>query len=251
MLPLDDMPMERPVPLLAATALLGALLAAACASDADLFGTGSGGSGGTGATTSTPTTTSAGGTTSTPTGTETGSATGTATGSTTGTPTGGGGSGGSSTTNCAHDVCELGGALASDCADCVSDVCDADPFCCANRWDYWCVDAAADACSEDCGAGLGDCGAQYGQAPGYVDCGGGAVTCTFGFQNNQYSCGQVCRYDGGECVGAYNNEGQCGFAEELGCQFVGFESALCICSRGCGVGPACPDNQSCSDGSCG
>jgi hypothetical protein len=244
--------MKRTYPIVALCVSVGALLVAACSGDAELFGSGNGtGAGGTGTTTSTTTattTTTGVPTTTTSTGvTTTSSDTG---GTTTTTDTGSGGSGGSSTGSCLHALCEYGLPLVPGCTDCVGAICAADPFCCATTWDYLCIDSALQACGLDCGAAQGDCEPQYQDAPGYLACEQGPATCSFGFDDTQYSCRQICRYFGGECVAAYNDAGGCERAEELGCNFVGYESAICVCSRGCGLGPACTDQQTCNGGSC-
>jgi hypothetical protein len=51
-------------------------------------------------------------------------------------------SGGSSSSGCAHSECTAGSKLTSSCSSCAAAVCGADPFCCDNTWDSYCVQAA-------------------------------------------------------------------------------------------------------------
>jgi hypothetical protein len=58
--------------------------------------------------------------------------------------------GGSANTECAHDICEEGGALQSGCNDCVTSICEADAFCCTNSWDSLCADEVNSVCGQAC-----------------------------------------------------------------------------------------------------
>lgn len=51
---------------------------------------------------------------------------------------------------CAHDFCNVGDPLASNCDACATSVCAADPFCCQTAWDSRCVQEAADGCGLTC-----------------------------------------------------------------------------------------------------
>jgi hypothetical protein len=51
---------------------------------------------------------------------------------------------------CAHDECDAGVALDSDCSSCAAAVCDDDPFCCTTSWDSTCVLAVTPACGIPC-----------------------------------------------------------------------------------------------------
>jgi hypothetical protein len=135
-------------------------------------------------------------------------------------------------------------------------VCNADSFCCNQAqgdWDYWCVDYASGTCGLGCGAALPGCAQQYGNMPGVTPCTENPATCQLGFNNKNQSCNSVCGQRGGECVGTFNNTTTtCGvsWGESLGCDHTGYNSAICICSRGCGIKPACGSPQSCDDGVC-
>lgn len=51
---------------------------------------------------------------------------------------------------CSHDVCELGGPLASGCSSCAQSVCAHLPSCCSNSWSQSCVDNARVLCGARC-----------------------------------------------------------------------------------------------------
>ncbi|HEU4728950.1 MAG TPA: hypothetical protein VFT22_13695 [Kofleriaceae bacterium] len=51
---------------------------------------------------------------------------------------------------CAHDFCNVGDPLASNCDACATSVCAADPFCCTTAWDSRCVQEAASGCGLAC-----------------------------------------------------------------------------------------------------
>ena len=51
---------------------------------------------------------------------------------------------------CEHDVCQLGGALPSNCSSCVTSVCNQDPTCCSFGWDSTCVSWAELLCEMNC-----------------------------------------------------------------------------------------------------
>ncbi len=73
----------------------------------------------------------------------------------------------------------------------------------------------------------------------------------FGFNNSQVSCGTVCQTHGGECLGMFNNNGDCGHSQNTyGCDAVGFQTAICVCTRGCGGNPPCGNGQTCVNGNC-
>jgi len=54
---------------------------------------------------------------------------------------------------CPHDECTVGAALDSSCTPCVTDICLEDPFCCASKWNTYCVDSAKIHCDLCGGAG--------------------------------------------------------------------------------------------------
>ncbi len=51
---------------------------------------------------------------------------------------------------CAHPICTVGAALASDCDPCVTTICATDASCCADAWDQICVDAVESVCAASC-----------------------------------------------------------------------------------------------------
>lgn len=54
---------------------------------------------------------------------------------------------------CPHDECTVGAALDSSCSSCVATVCVEDPFCCASKWNTYCIDIAKIHCDLCGGAG--------------------------------------------------------------------------------------------------
>jgi hypothetical protein len=153
-------------------------------------------------------------------------------------------------------VCEIGEPLENDCSECATDVCATDQFCCNQGdgwWDYWCAEAVSEACGGSCDDGLVACETQYTDADigGYLDCGGSDVMCTIGYNSTQNSCNEVCEQAGGECVAAYNDAGGCNVSnEQINCDFTGYNTAICYCSRGCGLGAPCEGGETCTDGAC-
>lgn len=77
------------------------------------------------------------------------------------------------------------------------------------------------------------------------------MMCEFGANAQTESCQQICADRGGECLDAFNNQGQCGHGSQLSCSTTNFDSVICVCSRGCGGGPACGAAQTCANGMCG
>lgn len=237
------------------TATLGLIAAAvqACAVDVDVFGPGVGGddpsSSSTGGAPSTSSaggapngsTSSVGGTTSSAGGTT--SVGQTASSSATSSSSSGGG-------GCLHDLCAEGPPLMSGCDPCVTQVCQEDAFCCDTTWDAFCVESAQKTCGLDCAPGLPSCEQQYGMGPGYYGCSQSATECLMGANMSLQSCGTICASGGGECLGGFNNQGMCGFGQSVGCGFIGFQTGLCLCSRGCGGGAPCGSGQFCLNGAC-
>ena len=158
------------------------------------------------------------------------------------------GMGGSPT--CAHDICVQGGALQNNCDPCVTQICQGDAFCCDTQWDEICVEQVFSVCGIDCNPTAPDCAAQYNGFPGYYFCSQTGDLCTMGANLNGTNCNQICAAGGGECEAAHNNQGMCGLGQNIGCNTTGFMSAICVCSRGCGNGPACPNGQTCNNGQC-
>jgi len=251
--------MNRLVPIAAAALLFGATVVPACTTNVSVFSEGTGGTvitttedggGGSSSTTSTGT----GGSTSTSS-TGTGGSTSTSstgTGGSTSTSTSGTGGGGGTGPDCPHDICDEGGPLTEACDPCVGQICSQDPFCCDNNWDYVCVSEVWSICQIDCAPNLIDCTSQYsGGTAGYYLCAQTAEICDFGFNNATNSCDTVCQTHGGECLGMFNNQGQCGHSQtNYGCNYTGFSTAICVCTRGCGGNPPCGNGQTCQNGNC-
>lgn len=226
-------------------------IAQACGVDEGLFSeAGSGAGGTTTASDDDDTSSSSGGgdtsTTSSTGGAPSTSSTGGAP-TTSSTSTGGG-------TNCAHDVCDEGAALANGCDDCVTQICQSDAFCCTNQWDQTCVEHVWTICGKDCAPGEIACDAQYQFSPGYnMVCTQEADECELAANITIASCNTICQTGGGECLGAHNDDGSgCGFQQNpaLSCNSMNIMSAVCHCSRGCGQGPPCSINQDCINGQC-
>lgn len=152
---------------------------------------------------------------------------------------------------CDHDVCVEGGPLVSGCDACATSVCNADPFCCDMSWDDLCTYQVLDVCGLDCAPALPDCTSQHMGAPGFQLCGQNADVCDIAFNGATTSCAAICDAAGTECIEAVNNsQGPCGHGQEIGCNAVGYNSAVCVCSRGCGSGQPCAATASCEGGVC-
>lgn len=149
-----------------------------------------------------------------------------------------------------HDVCALGGPLDPACDTCAEAVCQVDAYCCNTEWDLMCFDQVLTECGVDCAAGVLGCDDQYGSVAGYIGCAEGGGTCSFSTSTVSGSCAALCSARGGECVDAYNNDGDCGLAEQTGCNHVGYATEICICSRGCGADDPCTPPAVCQSGQC-
>ena len=151
---------------------------------------------------------------------------------------------------CAHDICDTGPPLQANCEPCAGQICQVDPFCCDQQWDDLCVNQVFSVCNIDCNPTAPSCQSQYNGFPGYYFCAQTGDLCTMGANLNGTTCNQICAAGGGECEGGYNNNGQCGLGQNIGCNGTGLQTAICVCSRGCGGGPACPNGQTCNNGQC-
>ncbi len=235
-----------------ALCLLGVLtvaVAQACGVDDGLFSDAGSGAGGETTTDPQPSASSGGGDGGAPSSSSSGGAPSTsATGGEATTGTGGGGGG------CAHDPCNAGAPLTSGCDDCVTQICAGDAFCCNDQWDELCVDQVWTVCAKDCAPGEIACDAQYQGSPGYgAVCTQGADACQLSANLTVASCNAICEAGGGECLDAYNDDGSgCGYSQfpQIGCNTSTLMSAVCVCSRGCGQGPPCSNNQDCINGQC-
>jgi hypothetical protein len=97
------------------------------------------------------------------------------------------------------------------------------------------------------------CDQQYGSVQFYKLCTESATACNFIAANKVESCGIVCKNEGGECLGAYDNvdgDPTCGKSTVVDCNYVGWYEIVCVCSKGCGTGQACTYPKFCSGGQC-
>jgi hypothetical protein len=169
-----------------------------------------------------------------------------------GSSSGGGGGGGGGTTNCAHPICTIGAALEASCDSCATAVCNAEADCCNTAWNYQCIEAVDDHCGIDCATSVISCADQYAGAPSFHHCEQTSGRCFFQASTQSQSCTQLCTERGGECLDSYNNTNTCGvdWNDHLSCDGTGYNSVICICSRGCGVAAPCSSPQTCSNGQC-
>lgn len=153
--------------------------------------------------------------------------------------------------NCAHDKCDEGVALMNGCDPCVTQVCNYDPFCCTQQWDTQCTFAVQQICQVDCAPGLISCEDQYNAHPSVnFTCNQSGGVCDLNASILTQSCTTICQARGGACINAFNDQMQCGHGQELGCDYVGFQEVVCVCTRGCGGNPPCSSNQKCENGVC-
>jgi hypothetical protein len=163
---------------------------------------------------------------------------------------------------CAHDPCVTGASLAQNCDSCVTQICQYDAYCCAQngQWDLICSYFVDALCGKTCPSdpNVAGCDALYGNATNYQLCYQSANSCEFAIQTqNSQSCGTVCSKGGGECVGLVNdvNNQPCTKPNNYipnadQCNNTNFNSAVCICTRGCGGAPACTAGKTCNNGTC-
>lgn len=152
--------------------------------------------------------------------------------------------------DCSHDECVAGAPLSPLCNDCVESICNQDPYCCNQNWDYLCTYAVDDVCNKDCNPGLPTCEDQHDSTTGVDDlCGQNGEVCSLAYGGT--SCSAICGAAGTECLNVYNNapQTQCEQAQTLSCNSTP-QSAICICSRGCGTGQPCTGIQLCAGGQC-
>jgi len=82
------------------------------------------------------------------------------------------------------------------------------------------------------GGGGGNCESTYGSQDGVTNvCPASALGCELAFDSQVASCREICEAGGGQCVGAFNNAGECGHGQMLPCNTSTFNSAICVCSR--------------------
>ncbi|MBM4377055.1 MAG: hypothetical protein FJ095_18390 [Deltaproteobacteria bacterium] len=150
--------------------------------------------------------------------------------------------------------------LTIGCDACVDKVCASDKYCCETAWDAICTYRASTTCNVACPGdpATPNCKTLYGSTIGYSLCAENATTCEFAINQTQNTCAAACAKAGGECVASFNdvnnNPCQKPQAPNLGtksCDSTQWQSAICICSRGCGAGLPCPAGKSCKAGACG
>ncbi len=119
--------------------------------------------------------------------------------------------------SCAHSKCVVGDGLEDSCDPCVQTICTSAPSCCQD----------ASSCEQ-----------LYGSAPNFVDCVQTSTECHFRFRNTEYSCEQICAQAGGSCIDMFDNSGNCGIdpQDNPGCDYIGYNSAICMCTRPGGGG---------------
>ncbi len=95
------------------------------------------------------------------------------------------------------------------------------------------------------------CDEQYGDVADYAACIEDAEICEFHISTKLLdSCTDLCRDRGGECILVWDESRLCEHGgSEWGCDLV-FDTRICRCTRGCGLGPACPAGEDCTAGIC-
>ncbi len=83
-----------------------------------------------------------------------------------------------------------------------------------------------------------------------IQCGGTANQCELQVDTSTTSCADICAAGGGECLGYWDNTGNCGHSTPGTCADVVWATAICRCSRGCGGGAACVLPFTCQAGDC-
>ncbi len=79
-----------------------------------------------------------------------------------------------------------------------------------------------------------------------------STECTLRVDVTTVDCATICQAGGGECIAFRNDEpnATCGLGAPYGCNYTGFTSGICICSRGCGGDAACVTPFVCTNGDC-
>jgi hypothetical protein len=92
------------------------------------------------------------------------------------------------------------------------------------------------------------------QYPASPVCSDANNQCRLSHNSQQSSCASLCASGGGECLGAFNdlNNSMCQVNPNApySCNGQQFQSVVCVCSQGCGNGPACTAPQTCQNGTC-
>jgi len=101
------------------------------------------------------------------------------------------------------------------------------------------------------GSPIASCTSQYGAAPGFVLCKETSTECEFStVLDSLTSCTAVCGGLGGECMTVWRNGAACEYLPQETCGTTAYYDVICVCSLGCGSGPACGAGQTCAAGSC-
>lgn len=98
-----------------------------------------------------------------------------------------------------------------------------------------------------------ECATQYGDVPGFMLCGETDMNCTFYALVQPETCASLCSHRGGECLQVFNNANDvptCRVADSQSCNDATLLDAICSCSQGCGQGPPCGPNKTCTGGMC-
>jgi hypothetical protein len=95
------------------------------------------------------------------------------------------------------------------------------------------------------------CDEQYAVLPDYMLCMETPTACHV-YTTHDVSCTDHCHAQGGECSQAFDNVmGRgCTVAAAITCDTTDGGHAICVCSKGCGSGPACVSPQVCTAGTC-
>jgi len=153
-------------------------------------------------------------------------------GGTGGIPTGGGtggtgaagGQGGAS--QCPHDECTPGEALAEMCSECVVQVCAQQAACCADAWTVACALRAELLCGMSCPS---VCVIAFGGTAGFVLCNQGSGQCQFITTQNG-SCADLCGAQATTCTAAGTITGSCeGVVTPINCATSTADPKLCNC----------------------
>jgi len=103
-----------------------------------------------------------------------------------------------------------------------------------------------------CNGGTCTCQQQYTHSDILEFCAQSSSECRFRVNVETVDCATICEAGGGECIQFRNDNpnGSCGLGAVENCNFIGYSSAICICSRGCDGDPACITPFVCTNGDC-
>jgi len=105
--------------------------------------------------------------------------------------------------------------------------------------------------SESTGPAGTSCDEQYATLPDYMLCMETETVCHV-YTTHDVSCTDHCHAHGGECSEAFENVtgGGCQVEAAITCDTTRGGHAICVCSIGCGDGPACVAPLTCQSGTC-